>query len=58
MWIKFFYNICSCVYELSDEVLTLFEKNKEIEIELGCPVEKINIVPNGIEIKAFAKTWS
>jgi glycosyltransferase involved in cell wall biosynthesis len=54
MWIKFFYNICSCVYELSDEVLTLFEKNKEIEIELGCPAEKINIVPNGIDIKAFS----
>jgi len=58
MWIKFFYNICSCVYELSDEVLTLFEKNKEIEIELGCPVEKIDIVPNGIDIKAFAGTDS
>jgi polysaccharide biosynthesis protein PelF len=56
MWIKFFYNICSCVYELSDEVLTLFEKNKEIEIELGCPVEKINIVPNGIDVQAFANT--
>jgi glycosyltransferase involved in cell wall biosynthesis len=56
MWIKFFYNICSCVYELSDEVLTLFEKNKEIEIDLGCPAEKINIVPNGIDIKAFAGT--
>ena len=58
MWIKFFYNICSCVYELSDEVLTLFEKNKEIEVELGCPAEKINIVPNGIDIKAFAGTDS
>ena len=56
MWIKFFYSICSCVYELSDEVLTLFEKNKDIEIELGCNVEKINIVPNGIDIKAFAGT--
>jgi polysaccharide biosynthesis protein PelF len=56
MWIKFFYNICSCVYELSDEVLTLFKKNREIEIELGCPAEKIKIIPNGIDIKAFAGT--
>ncbi|MCL5071724.1 MAG: GT4 family glycosyltransferase PelF [Actinobacteria bacterium] len=54
MWIKFFYNICNCVYGLSDEVLTLFEKNKEIEIELGCPAEKIKIIPNGIDIEAFA----
>jgi len=56
MWINFFYNICGCVYELSDEVLTLFEKNKEIEIDLGCPAEKIRIVPNGIDIKTFAGT--
>ncbi len=58
MWIKFFYNICNCVYELSDEVLTLFEKNKEIEIELGCPAEKIKIVPNGIDVEAFASIES
>lgn len=57
MWIKFFYNICSCVYELSDEVLTLFERNKEIEVELGCPAEKISIVPNGIDIKTSAEAY-
>ena len=53
MWIKFFYNICSGVYEFSDEVFTLFEKNREIEIELGCLEEKISIVPNGIDIEEF-----
>lgn len=56
MWIKFFYNICNGVYSYSDEVLTLFQRNKEIEIELGCPEEKINIVPNGIDIKEFSDT--
>ena len=53
MWIKFFYNICSGVYEFSDEVFTLFEKNREIEIELGCPEQKISIIPNGIDIEEF-----
>jgi polysaccharide biosynthesis protein PelF len=54
MWIKFFYNICSGVYEYCDEVFTLFEKNRNIEIELGCPEQKISIVPNGIDILEFA----
>ena len=54
MWIKFFYNICSGVYEFSDEVFTLFEKNREIEIELGCSEQKISIVPNGIDIEEFS----
>jgi polysaccharide biosynthesis protein PelF len=53
MWIKFFYNICSGVYDSCDEVFTLFEKNKAIEIELGCPEQKIRIVPNGIDIEEF-----
>jgi polysaccharide biosynthesis protein PelF len=53
MWIKFFYNICGGVYEYADLVLTLFEKNRQIEIELGCPEEKLQIVPNGIDVKAF-----
>ncbi len=56
MWIKFFYNICYGAYEKSDKVLTLFEKNRQIEIELGCPVEKITIVPNGINIDSFSRS--
>jgi len=54
MWIKLFYNICLGVYDRADRVFTLFEKNREIEIELGCRKDKIEVVPNGIDVKAFA----
>jgi len=54
MWIKFFYNICGGVYKSADKVLTLFEKNRDIEIELGCPKEKISIVPNGIDLDLYS----
>jgi glycosyltransferase involved in cell wall biosynthesis len=54
MWIKLFYNICSGVYDRADRVFTLFEKNREIEIELGCSKDKIEVVPNGIDVKTFA----
>lgn len=53
LWINFFKNISRMVYEYADDVYTLFEKNKEIEMELGCPGEKIKIVPNGIYIQDF-----
>jgi polysaccharide biosynthesis protein PelF len=53
MWIKFFYNICGGVYGYADKVITLFEKNREIEMELGCPESKLVIVPNGIDMKSF-----
>jgi len=53
MWIKFFYNVCNGAYEYADRVLTLFEKNMQIEIGLGCLPEKIEVVPNGIDISSF-----
>jgi len=53
LWINFFKNISKMVYENADAVYTLFEKNMEIEIELGCPREKIKIVPNGIYVQDF-----
>ena len=53
MWIKFFYNVCGGAYEYADNVFTLFEKNMQIEIELGCPPQKLEIVPNGIDISSF-----
>jgi glycosyltransferase involved in cell wall biosynthesis len=53
MWISFFYNICKGVYDYSDQVLTLFEKNKDIEVDLGCDKNKIRIIPNGILLDNF-----
>jgi polysaccharide biosynthesis protein PelF len=53
LWINYFYTLSNAIYQLSDEVITLFHKNKEIEIELGCAPEKINIIPNGIEVKEY-----
>jgi len=53
LWINFFKNISKMVYDRADAVYTLFEKNKELSLGLGCPPEKITIVPNGINISDF-----
>lgn len=53
LWINYFYTLSSSIYELSDDVITLFGRNKEIEMELGCEEEKIQIIPNGIEVLDF-----
>ncbi|KHD37517.1 glycosyl transferase [Clostridium acetobutylicum] len=54
MWIQFFYTLSKCSYDIADKVITLFNKNREIEIELGCKPSKIEIVENGIPIQDFA----
>ncbi len=55
MWINFFYNLSRCSYDASDRVVTLFNRNKEIEISLGCAEEKISIISNGVDYQGFSK---
>ncbi len=53
LWINFFKSICGVVYDYSDSVYTLYEKNKEIEIDFGCDEGKIGIIPNGIAVDGY-----
>ena len=34
-------------------MISLFGRNKEIQVEIGCPEYKIQIIPNGIKIENF-----
>ncbi|WP_342567583.1 GT4 family glycosyltransferase PelF [Psychrobacillus sp. FSL K6-4046] len=54
LWINYFYTLSNSIYEAADQVITLFDRNKEIEVELGCPEEKIVIIPNGVEISSYS----
>jgi polysaccharide biosynthesis protein PelF len=53
IWIQYFYNMSHCAYQSADQVITLFNKNKEIQVEIGCPEDKISIIPNGVKIDSF-----
>jgi glycosyltransferase involved in cell wall biosynthesis len=53
LWIEYFYRLSSCAYESADRVITLFGRNKEIEIELGCDPGKISIIPNGVNTEDY-----
>ncbi|MFJ9499063.1 GT4 family glycosyltransferase PelF [Brevibacillus centrosporus] len=53
IWIDYFLNLSKCAYGYSDRVITLFGRNKEIQIELGCDEGKIAIIPNGVEVEEY-----
>lgn len=53
LWVKYFYNMSLCAYKVAKTVVSLFEKNKHFQIDLGCPESKILIIPNAIDIKTF-----
>lgn len=54
MWIEFFYNMSRCSYQYADRVYTLFNHNMEVQKIIGCPEEKLQIIPNGVDVDRFS----
>lgn len=55
VWVRYFYALSNLSYEYADEVTTLSEGNRQVELALGCAKEKIKIIPNGVKVERFAK---
>lgn len=53
IWIKYFYNLSKGAYGGADTITSLFETNKTLQIELGCPQDKITVIPNGVDASRF-----
>lgn len=54
IWIDQFKKMSSVAYDRADVVTSLFGHARELQIELGCPEEKLQITPNGINTDRFA----
>lgn len=53
LWIDFFKKLSFIAYQQASIVTTLFETNRSLQIELGCPPEKIAVIPNGVNAEDF-----
>lgn len=53
IWIEQFHKMSNLAYERADLVTSLYEHARELELELGCPLEKTMITPNGISVENF-----
>ena len=53
LWIFFFENIGKIAYIWADRVFSLYEDARKIQIALGCPPEKTEVIPNGIQIERY-----
>ena len=53
-WIDFFYRISAITYQQANKVIALFEYNRALQIEMGCPKEKTMIIPNGVDVDYYA----
>lgn len=54
IWIEQFRKMSRLAYERADKVTSLYTHAKELQIELGCPENRIMITPNGIDLARFA----
>ena len=52
-WIDLFYFISTGVYLNSSLNISLFEKNREIQLELGAKREKTVVIPNGVNPEKY-----
>lgn len=50
LWIKKFDGLSRLAYHYADQIVTLFEGNRRMQIEGGADPSKIQIIPNGTEI--------
>lgn len=53
LWIDFFYFISQAAYKEADKIIALFERNQDIQRELGAPIDKTEIISNGVDIKKY-----
>lgn len=53
IWIEQFKKMSLLAYQRADMVTALYQHARNLQMELGCPQEKIRITPNGIQTEGF-----
>ena len=53
VWIDYFYYLSKLAYQYGDKIISLFEYNRQIQIEYGAPEEKSIVIPNGVDEKRY-----
>ena len=53
IWIRFFNSLGRMSYGSADRVYTLYNGNRLRQITDGCPEEKLEIIPNGVNVEMF-----
>ncbi len=52
-WTKFFHFLSQITYQFSDEIITLYEGNRQSQIGDGADPDKCRVIPNGLDINKY-----
>ncbi|MCK4257999.1 MAG: GT4 family glycosyltransferase PelF [Halanaerobiales bacterium] len=53
LWIDFFYFLSTAAYKEADTIIALFERNRNIQLELGVPRDRTRVISNGVDLKRY-----
>jgi len=53
LWIQFFHGLCRISYSFADKIITLYRGNLIIEVANNANIDKIEVVPNGVDLKFY-----
>jgi glycosyltransferase involved in cell wall biosynthesis len=54
LWNNVYSSLSRMAYAQADEIIALFEHNRELQIQLGAPPGRCRVIPNGIDVGRFA----
>lgn len=54
LWLRFFSHLGYLTYQSADEIIALFEANRQRQISDGAPAERTRSIANGISLERFA----
>jgi glycosyltransferase involved in cell wall biosynthesis len=52
-WGEMFLALSRIAYAVSDRTITLFEANRALELAMGAPTDRSQVIPNGIDVERF-----
>ena len=55
IWITLFDHLSRMTYAHADEVITLFENNRKVQVMSGADPARTRVIPNGINLESFTK---
>lgn len=53
-WIESFMSYSKICYQVADPIITLYEGNKDLQIADGAQLEKLHVIPNGVDFSLFS----
>ncbi len=51
---KIYHALSKLAYDHADKIIALFQRNVDIQIQMGAPAERCQAIPNGIRVKDFS----